>query len=388
MSYYPSSPSSSDENQHPPDPRYTEWGERSRTKLKERLYEAVDKRSDAVQELVSRVVKEWILKSGLARVGYKHEEWCIDPIMMEEIHQEIVQQIAKWKGLRWWKFNANVDSWSEWFKKAKCWQDQNQHKPLGRFWCFVLDELSKYTLCASRSLFPMDASKQRAVQRCLYTTSVSSIFTGFVRFNRTRETPLLPVRTLTQSKELQRKLETVDSGVTLSVWKEQTEREHKRQKHKRGNTARILNEKCCEHAEKVYSRCYEHLKEMIGVNDVISTPNMGDSDAISSPNGYESTRGYSRTVSPCESQRFSPTQSHVIYRNDGSSERALAQLTVENYYLKGQIERMKTRLWDQMMARHYPVYNVSRAHIPPPMHVAAGICSNSPIRYGYRESCD
>eukprot|EP01083_Nonionella_stella_P185793 678463_1 len=62
---------------------------------------------------------------------------------------------------------------------------------------------------------------------------------------------------------------------------ERTEREHKRQKHKRGNSARILN-------EKVYSRCYEHL------NDVISTPNMGDSDAISSPNGYESSRGYSR----------------------------------------------------------------------------------------------
>eukprot|EP01083_Nonionella_stella_P185794 678464_1 len=83
--------------------------------------------------------------------------------------------------------------------------------------------------------------------------------TGFVRFNRT-------------------------SGFTLSVWKEQTEREHKRQKHKRGNSARILN-------EKVYSRCYEHL------NDVISTPNMRDSDAITSPNGYEYSRGYSRAVS-------------------------------------------------------------------------------------------
>ena len=58
-------------------------------------------------------------------------------------NQAIDQQMNDWKGSRWWRFHDKnaYDSWSEWFNNAMCWQDQNEHKPLAKFWCLIFDEL-------------------------------------------------------------------------------------------------------------------------------------------------------------------------------------------------------------------------------------------------------
>ena len=90
---------------------------------------------------------------------------------------------------------------------------------------------------------------------------------------------MLPVRALTQSKELQQKLNTIDGGFTLSIWKQQAEAEHKRQKQQhrnnnrngtgngekgqRANVATILNERCGKHATKVYQRYVRSLSQII-----------------------------------------------------------------------------------------------------------------------------
>lgn len=108
---------------------------------------------------------------------------------------------------------------------------------------------------------------------------VEAILRGTVRFERTRETPLLPVRALTQSKELQQKLNAIDNGFTLSIWKQQAEAEHKRQKQQyrnlnrngngngekgqRANVATILNGRCGKHATKVYQRYVRSLSQII-----------------------------------------------------------------------------------------------------------------------------
>ena len=108
---------------------------------------------------------------------------------------------------------------------------------------------------------------------------VEAILKGAVRFERTRETPLLPVRALTQSKELQQKLHAIDNGFTLSSWKQQAEAEHKRakqqyrnsnrggansnEKGQRANVATILNERCGKHATNVYQRYVRSLQQII-----------------------------------------------------------------------------------------------------------------------------
>ena len=84
---------------------------------------------------------------------------------------------------------------------------------------------------------------------------------------------------MTQSKELQQKLNAIDNGFTLSVWKQQAEAEHKRQKQQarnsnrngngnaekgqRANVATILNERCGKHATNVYQRYVRSLAQIM-----------------------------------------------------------------------------------------------------------------------------
>mmetsp|Transcript_3133 Transcript_3133/g.2654 ORF Transcript_3133/g.2654 Transcript_3133/m.2654 type:complete len:829 (-) Transcript_3133:1383-3869(-) len=284
MSYSPST--LSDDNKPPPDPRYHEWDTRSRQELKERLYEAVDKRREATEELIPRVLNEQLHILGVNNIERMGEEnnkiyRVSDENVMTLTHKAIDTQIQEWKGLRWWRFNENnaCDTWNKWFKKAKCWQDQNQHKPLGRFWCLIFDELKQYTLNVANNKFSNNPRYKQALQNCLFAKCVEAILKGAVRFERTRETPLLPVRALTQSKELQQKLNAIDNGFTLSVWKQQAEAEHKRQKQQlrqsnrngnrtgekgqRANVATILNERCGKHATNVYQRYVRSLAQII-----------------------------------------------------------------------------------------------------------------------------
>ena len=109
----------------------------------------------------------------------------------------------------------------------------------------------------------------------LYIKCVEKILKGVVRFERTRETPLLPVRVLTQSKELQKKLEQIDSGFTISLWKQQAETRHKQQKERqkqsnnkseqktRANVATLINEHCGIYATKLYKKSIRSLKNII-----------------------------------------------------------------------------------------------------------------------------
>eukprot|EP00488_Nonionellina_sp_1-RS-2012_P001097 TRINITY_DN1747_c0_g1_i1.p1 TRINITY_DN1747_c0_g1~~TRINITY_DN1747_c0_g1_i1.p1 ORF type:complete len:108 (+),score=17.17 TRINITY_DN1747_c0_g1_i1:111-434(+) len=101
-----------------------------------------------------------------------------------------------------------------------------------------------------------------ALQICLYTKCLWAIFCGVVRFERTRETPLLPMRTLVQSKEIQNKLESMRCGFTLSLWKEEAEHAHGEQKRERNRVAIILNERCRNHALNVYRDKFEDLNDI------------------------------------------------------------------------------------------------------------------------------
>eukprot|EP00483_Globobulimina_turgida_P000006 UN00006 len=190
----------SDDNKSTPDPRYSKWDQRSRPELKERGYEAVDKRRDATKELIPKVIEEELNNLGLNGELLPYD--ISDENVMRITHELINKQINEWKGLRWWKFKTKIICWQKWFKKSKCWQDQNVFKPLGRFWCLIFDELNQYTKNIS-SKFCEEQSEKNKLQECLYSGCIVSILRGCVKFERTRETPLLPVVVLSKSKELQ-----------------------------------------------------------------------------------------------------------------------------------------------------------------------------------------
>eukprot|EP01084_Bolivina_argentea_P118285 209902_1 len=253
----------SDDNKQEKDPRIDQWDKDSRDKLILRLNDAVEKRCDATEKLIPHVITDLLYVLGVKTENMQYKIYTIPPDVITKTHKSITTQITEWKGLRWWRFNKKNPSdlnWNSYFKKAKCWQDQNQHKPLGKFWSLLFDSLKQYTKSIAATKVQYQQREQQSLQKCLFSKCVEKILKGNVRFERTRETPLLPVRALTQSKELQEKLQQIDSGFAISSWKSSAENKHKLQKQNsrnggtktRANVATIINEQCGDYATKVY----------------------------------------------------------------------------------------------------------------------------------------
>ena len=316
-------------------PRFKKWDARSRLDLKERLLEAVEKRRQRLDKLISRITRQELVVFGLA--AHSEAFHISDTTVVQPTRDAITCHLSAWKGLRWWRFDEKTlcDSWLKWFKKAKCWSDQNQYKPLGTFWCLALDQLTAFIHSIAARAYPRSLHKQQTLSQCLLSKAMLCISTASIQFKQTRETPLLSVRVLTHSKPLQQRLQQLEGGFTLAAWKGEAERAFKRQKKEsrrgakpRANVAMFVSEQCSEHALALYRR------RLLAMG--LDVQAMAHATA-----GYAPTRGRA-SGSLAHTQRYSPIRSPPKPAPPNSKrESALSRLSAENARLKAELASVR-----------------------------------------------